>query len=105
MATLGTEENGRNGREVAVVERFKQESVNGLSTKIVVVVQRLLLWRCGCLSGGSIVHCVFRFSDGHDNGDSYNNITVKPCLTATSVIQPPCDYMQPLFFGRPVKWL
>lgn len=70
MATLGTEENGRSGREVAVVERFKQESVNGLSTKIVVVVQRLLLWSCGCLSGGSIVHCVFRFSDGHDNDDS-----------------------------------
>ena len=43
MATLGTEENGHNGREVAAVERFKQESVNGLSTKIVVVVQRLLL--------------------------------------------------------------
>ena len=61
MATLGKEEYGHNGREVAVVERFKQESVNGLSTKIVVVVKKLLLWRCGCLSGGSMYIVFFDF--------------------------------------------
>ena len=47
MATLGTEENDHNGREVAVVERFKQESVNGLSTEIVVVAR-------GCCCGDEV---------------------------------------------------
>ena len=42
MATLGTEENGH-CREVAVVERFKQESVHGLSAKKVAIVERWLV--------------------------------------------------------------
>ena len=42
MATLGTEENGH-CREVAVVERFKQESMHGLSAKKVAIVERWLV--------------------------------------------------------------
>ena len=38
MATFGTEESGRCGK-VAVVERFKQESMYGLSVKKVVIVR------------------------------------------------------------------
>ena len=41
MATLGTDENGH-CREVAV-ERFKQESVHGLSAKKVAIVERWLV--------------------------------------------------------------
>ena len=44
MATLETEENGH-CREVAVVERFKQESMHGLSAKKVAIMERLLLSR------------------------------------------------------------
>ena len=38
VATFGTEESGRCGK-VAVVERFKQESMYGLSVKKVVIVR------------------------------------------------------------------
>jgi len=38
-ATLGAEKTGRR-REVAVVERFKQESIYWLSTKKVAIVER-----------------------------------------------------------------